>query len=555
LTTADPSRDDPTSRAAGDTRRTKGPLWLVCSVAPLGAALFAWVRATNFRGYDEWVIFSLLSRGILSFPYANRPLNLLWTWPGWFLAPDRLWGIALVHAFWLTLAGVLTGLLVRRLLPGSASLAFLAACFTVVWAPSDLTRLSGVQMSLYSGSTAGTLTALWLLVEAWCRRCPALLSLAAAAAVATVLSVEAALPLLALGPLLLVLAGARHERGRWLRWSIGWYVLLAALGWRAVAAIARAGDTVAYQTEVLGFAPAGRVPSRLLSQFRHHLLPLFVLAPRELAVAAVPLVLVVFGVGCFLAIRRDASTIAGGRARRRALALAGLVGIVGAALAYLPFVVSQGVRGPVRTQFLSAPGMGLAIAASVSLLASALPVRLRPVAIGLLGAWVVAVGAGRTVALQAAWDKQSAYGAQRRLLLQLASLAPDVQPHTFFVLLQREPTFAFDFTFTHAVAYLYEGRARGHASDASRLLYETWYDADAVVWQPQPILRAWGDELTRYRYDELFVCREQADGRLALDESWPAELPALPSGARYAPKGRIRAGAPSRRLSLLAVEP
>jgi hypothetical protein len=104
-------------RTAEDGGREGSVGWALAGLTALGASLFLWVRPTNFRGYDEWLIFSLLSRGIVGFPYARRPLNLVWALPAWALAPDRLWGFLLVHATWLTLGGILVYLLVRRLLP------------------------------------------------------------------------------------------------------------------------------------------------------------------------------------------------------------------------------------------------------------------------------------------------------------------------------------------------------------------------------------------------------------------------------------------------------
>ena len=97
----------------------------------LAGALFAFVRPENFGGTDEWLSFSLLSRGILSFPYANRPLNLLWALPGWSLFPDRLVGFLVFHALWIGTGGVLVFLVVRRLLPGSGPLAFLAGALSI----------------------------------------------------------------------------------------------------------------------------------------------------------------------------------------------------------------------------------------------------------------------------------------------------------------------------------------------------------------------------------------------------------------------------------------
>src|SRR5262244_3157794 len=163
----------------------------------LAGALFSFVRSTNFRGFDAWLLFSLLSRGILDFPYANRPLNLLWSWPAWRLAPGTLWTFWLVHAIWIGLTGVLVFAIVRRVRPEAKAFAFLAGALAIVWAPSDSSRISTVQMSLYSGCTFGALLALWLFLEGYLRRRIGWALAGGAAAVATVLSMEGALALLA----------------------------------------------------------------------------------------------------------------------------------------------------------------------------------------------------------------------------------------------------------------------------------------------------------------------------------------------------------------------
>ncbi|PYQ21817.1 MAG: hypothetical protein DMF79_07230 [Acidobacteria bacterium] len=209
--------------------------------------------------------------------------------------------------------------------------------------------------------------------------------------------------------------------------------------------------------------------------------------------------------------------------------------------------------GPVRTQFFSAPGIGLLLAASVLLIATPLPVRARPAATALLGAWVVAVGTGRTLALQRAWDAESAYPAQRESLLHITAAAPDLAPGTLVVLLQRQKVWPYDFSFRHAVDYLYEGRARGHATGAEPLLYETRFEADGVVSEPAPVLRApWREAPIRYRYEDVVVFAEDARRRVLLLDEWPEELPPLPPGAAYAPRARLRGSTPPSRLSILA---
>ena len=535
-------------------RGTRSGVAAAAALAVLGATPFLWVKPTNFRGYDEWLIVSLLSRGIVSFPYANRPLNLLWALPAWALAPDRLWGFLVVHAAWLTLSGVLVFLLVRRVAPGNLVLAFLAGAFTAVWAPSDPTRLASVQMIVYSGCTFGTLLSAWLLVEAWSRRRPEMALLAGTVGAATVLSVEAALPLLAMAPLLLRPGDRVGDWRRWGRWALAWLALVTAGTARALVPLLGATERLAYQTDILTLdLSPGHVLRRTIGQLRHHLLPLVDSPIGELAVAAVPLVVALFLAGWWLFSRMDEARSIPSAA---GLALAGLAGLGWAILAYAPFLLDLRTRGPVRTQFFSAPGIGLLLAASVLLIATPLPVRARPAATALLGAWVVAVGTGRTLALQRAWDAESAYPAQRETLLQIAAATPDLAPGTLVVLLQGQKVWPYDFSFRHAVDYLYEGRARGHATGAEPLLYETRFEGDGVVSEPAPVLRdPWREVPIRYLYEDVVVFAEDARGRVFLLDEWPPELPPLPPDAAYSPRARLRGSTPPSRLSIRAPRP
>jgi hypothetical protein len=105
---------------------------------------YAAVRPTNFGGADEWLLIDLSSRGILDFPYANRPLVLLWTTIAAQVWPHELRSYWLFNGIYLCGVALLTALLTRRLLPGAGLLALLAGVFAAVWAPLDGLRLSGV---------------------------------------------------------------------------------------------------------------------------------------------------------------------------------------------------------------------------------------------------------------------------------------------------------------------------------------------------------------------------------------------------------------------------
>jgi hypothetical protein len=547
-----------TARVRGDANpqasaSLTGLAWCLAGIVALGAASFAWLRPTNFRGYDEWVIVSLLSRGILSVPHANRPLNLIWHVPAWLIAPDRLWGFLLVHAAWLTASGVLTFLLVRRLLPGAGRCAFLAGALAVAWMPSEPTRVASVQMTLYSGCTAGALLATWLLVEAWHGPRPALLPAAALAAVATALSLEASLPILALAPLLLLFAGGAGRLGRRLLWTSGAMAFVAVLAARAALPLLTGRDALGYQLRLLSGTPSPwSVVRRIGIQLQKHLLPLATSPWRELLVPAVPVAVLVFALGFALATRAQSDAGDARRATRRAIACAGLVGLLHAVAGYWPMLMMRSARGIPRVEFLATPGVAVLLATAIMLATSALRGRLRHWVAGLLGAWVVAVGTGRTMAMQREWDS-SVYARQWRTLEQLTVLAPQFAPHTFVVLLQEGMTWTFDFSFARAIDYLYEGTARGSVPGADSLLYETRYEQDGVVSSRAPVLRGpWGEETMRYRYDELVVFLEQRNGMLTVTDSWPEDLAPLPAGGAYSPRARILTDQPRpRRAAIL----
>jgi hypothetical protein len=529
----------------------------VVSIMALGAATFAWLRPTNFRGYDEWLIFWMLSRGVVSFPHAERPLGLAWHLPAWAIAPDRLWGFLLFHGVWLTVVGILTFVIVWRVLPGGATAAYLAGALAVAWMPSEATRVASIQMIQYSGATMGVLAAACLLIEAWRRRRPALLGAAALAGSLAALSLEATLPLLGLAPLLLLAIDPPGDWRRRLVWIAGALGLVAAAGARLLVPIA-SGHGPSYQTEMLGaMREFDGILRQIGKQLRHHLLPALEAPPDGLGQAGVVAAVLVF-VGGFALVLRRAVPSAAPEPGRLVLALTAVMGLGAAALGYLPFSLARGIRGPVRTEFLAAPGIALLLAALVALGVSFLPARARPAVACLLGAWLVAGGTARTLAQQRHWHDAGVYAGQRRMLRQLAVLAPGVEPHSLVVLLQHGRAWTLQFSAVKAIEYLYEGRARGHVAGTAPTLYDTRFEAGGVVSEPALALQAgWGERVERYRYDELLAFAEGEDGRLALLESWPEEdLGALPPGAAYAPRSRILTAAPApRRFAILDPEP
>jgi len=513
---------------------------LASGLAILGLVLsqFAWVRPTNFGGYDEWLIFWLSSKGLVSQPHANRPLNLIWTVPGWWLSPDRILGYHVLHVLYLALSGLAVCWLVRRLLPGDPLLAHLAGVFAACWAPSDMGRLSSVQMSMYSGSTFGSLAAVVLLVESWRRGSRVVLVLSVLLAWAAVRGYEATLPALVVA-VLAIRPGHGGPMASRALWAAGWTGgLLIADGAVIVPLVAGSAEPT-YQGEVWGGMDLhlGRILARLARQYSLHLTPALAPGRDEIRSAAAALSGAVFLLGFSLApgLRSE-----GGDGRRSRLASIAAAGLAIAGLGYGTVVLSAAQVGATRMQFLSAPGIALFLAAVIRLLAGVAPARWRRGLTVLLATWVAAVAGGRTQAMQRAWDGISAYPSQRDTLEQLTTLAPDLEPGTLVILVDESRSWPTTFGFRHAVELLYGGRATGYVWGAWDLLYPTEVRAEGVTTVPWPSLqRSWGERTSFHPHGSLVVVRLDRQRRLSLAEAWPPELPAPAGGASYAPARRI----------------
>ena len=535
----------------GARRPDWGAVLAAAALVAFAVAAYAPVRTTNFRGFDEWVIVSLLSRDILDFPYANRPLCLLWSWPAVLFFPDRFSGFLVVHVAWIALGGLLTFLILRRLLPGATALAFVAGALAIVWAPGDQSRICSVQMTLYSGCTFGALLATWLAVEAWLRRSVALGAAAAVAAAATVMSFEATMVPLTLVPILFVAAGGRREPRRLAAWTLAAACVVGGSALRFVAPRWTDPERVAYQGGIAADFTPGPLADRMWRQLRRYVAPVFQQPPSERLWPFVPVSVAVFAFGLVAASRRSPNHPEGhSRSRSDLVAAAGL-GLLWAVASLLPFVLNPETHGAERMQFISAPGTAVLLAAIAFAAASVLPARARPLGVLLLGGWVAASGVARIGALQVAWDKKTAYPDQRASLLGITAVAPDVEPGTLVILLGGGG-WAIDVTFRHALHYLYEGRAVGHSIDAMEYLYETRFESSGVRSSPRPVLeRSWRETSVLFPYASVVVVKAAEDGRVTLAETWPEELDPLPAGATYAPRARIRHGPRLPRLRIL----
>ena len=497
------------------------------------AAHYLFVRPTNFGGADEWLVIDLSSRGILDIPYAHRPLALLWLTAASTLWPHSLWSYWCFYGAWLALGGWTLVLCLRRLLPETPDVGFLAGVFTLVWAPLDFLRLDTVLLTGGAGSTLGTLLAILLFLESHHHRSWALLAAGGLTVALTARASEGTIPLMASAPLLLLWTRARPDRRFWSHTAV-WMALIAIL----VAVVARdflgGGNQGTYQGSALRVDPhPGRVALRMLEQFGFHLLPL-VSGAWGPPSAAVGLALVAFAAVAALLLTGKVGV------KRRLFEAAGL-GLGLAALGYLPFMLSAAILGAARTQVLAAPGIGLFLASLVCLLAGRF--RRRRLVAGLLAGFVVARGADRTLAMQREWDEtRSRYPAQHRALTGLLDLFPHVRPGTFFILLDDSDTWPATFTFRHALRYLYAGAASGQVvgRQTSDFLYPLAVRSGGVISAAWPVIREpWNEPARVYRFDEVVVLRARGRNPPEVLEHWPAApLGGLPPPGQYDPWAR-----------------
>jgi hypothetical protein len=538
-------------RPAPGVRGRHEALAVLCLAATF-CAYFSVIRPTNFGGWDEWLYLSLADQGIVSIPYANRPLVLLCSLPAAKLAPHDLEAQLVAHGAYLLATGVAVFVTLRWLIPGARLLALLAGTFAALWAPLDYLRLDTVLTAGYAGFTCMTFASLALFVAAWRRGSLPLLASAAVLGAVAARGFEGVLPLLLGAPLLLVWLGRacggllptppRRAFRLGAVWSL---VMLGALVSVALPLLAGGGS---YQLSALkpDLRPSG-VASRLLAQLGFHLLPLFEVSPAELGHGAAWLAGLVFVLGTWAVARGEDDTLALPRAALLRVAFAGLLL---AGLGWAAFLPSASITNAARTQFLSAPGVGFVLAAGIALAARLAPRRFRRPALAALGAWVVVVGVARTSAMQQDWDHASYWPAQARLLRSLVAAVPDVEPNTLLLLRDGSGAFPADFTFRHAVDLLYGGRALGLAWGARDFLYPVRVLADGFEYEPWPVIRGpWHVAVTHHAWHEVVVVSADSAGAVHVEGSWPSDLPGHPDD--YDPMRRLRRAAtppPARAL-------
>jgi len=523
----------------------KLPEVLARAAAPMGIGLvvlaqLSAVAPTNFGGYDEWLIVQLTSAGRVSMPYAERPLELVWNLPAPLLFPHRLEAFLWLHGIYLWLAGVLVWRLFARLAPGQGTWAFLAGTFTATWAPLDFLRLDAVETVAYSGVTFVMLAAASLLLESWRRRSMPLLAVAVVLAFCAARTYESVLPLLFAAPALLWAAPASPEdrRPRW-RFVASWEAVIVLAAVLSVVGVLLPAEG-SYQLSALSLdLHPGGVVRRLARQAAYHLGPAVAVTGHEMRTAHVILSTVTFLLVAAAIARRHPDTVPARVHARQAL-----LGLVLAVLGWSVFALSPAIRSAARTQFLSAPGVGVLLAALIGLAAAVVPPWARTAAAAAMAAWIVAVGAARTGAMQREWDVRGYWPVQSTSLREITTVVPDVLPNTLVVVLDGRGAWPATFTFRHALLLLYEGRAIGLVPGAHDFLYPARFAAGGISCEPWPVIRKpWDAAPTFHRGSEIVALALAADGSVSLLEHWPPALPAA-SGTGYAPRSRIVPASP-----------
>lgn len=515
--------------------------WIILTVVAVTLAQRSFIAPTNFGGADEWLVLDLASRGVHGVPYANRPLVLLWQAPPALLLPGELRAFGLSASLYFAATGVLVAWLALRLAPGGRLLALLAGVLTVAWAPLDYLRLDTVLICGYAGFTLATVGAVVLLVESWHRGRPALLALGAGVGFLASLGVESVIPVLAVAPALLWREGRAAPR-RFAAACLAWEaaVVLAA----AVAVAPLLSGRPSYQTAGLGVDPSPLgVGARILQLLGMQAGPL--LDPRAalLAVPAASLVVLVLLVGLLAVGRENPPGLHGEARSARGLAFPFAAGLLLAASAHAALALTPTIRTPARTQVLSAPGFGLALAAAITAATRLASPRRQAAVAAALGSWVVAVGTGRVVAMQGEWDGfRSAWTGQAGTLSALVAEAPGLEPGTLVLLLDETGAWPMTFTFRHALRYLYGDGVVGVVHGAEQFLYPWRSTGEGIVVEPWPVVRReWQVGPSMHPWESVVVVHRAADGRVGVLARWPEGLlPGRPPGARYAPEERIR---------------
>jgi hypothetical protein len=216
-------------------------------------------------------------------------------------------------------------------------------------------------------------------------------------------------------------------------------------------------------------------------------------------------------------------------------------GLIAFWLGCLAFLASTLATSTVRTQFISAPGQAVALAAAVWLISTLAVGQRRQRALQLGGLAFVAVAGAATAGglqselyrLAANWEN-GAFAAR-----SLTNVAPEVTPPTLFVYIENpkldETPYVNGFTFQYGVRYFYDNQATG-LMPTDQIIGE-WTLADDGI----TMREGWSEPPHTYGWDEMIFVSRDDEGRFYILDRLPTDFYSEARQALYHPAARIRA--------------
>lgn len=240
------------------------------------------------------------------------------------------------------------------------------------------------------------------------------------------------------------------------------------------------------------------------------------------------------------------SSARAGRLEKRLLAL----GMAMVALSFPAYLLLDSATSHWRTQLLSSPGAGIALASATVLVAG------RAWRRGDLGKWLAAALAG-AIALAAVWSAQGSafkhrrdWESHRSIVSAMIAVAPRVADNTVVILVNRRDQ---PLIFGHNLWWDYAVRLAYPTRSVTGVYYEkpgqiaagvkaSFADAYAFVESDAPIL------IELAKLDQLLVLEALPDDRIAVSPSLPDWLGIAPRFRdRYQPQARILSAPPDER--------
>ncbi len=546
-------------------RRPPLPHWLVAAACLAALTAVLWLPfGLNVLGIrEEWISRAFFADGLNpawgGAELVTRPGVLPMLAAAHYPTPGSYVSYNLVHAAFFFGKGILFYLLLRRLLPGGALIALLAAALFIVY-PADA-GLMTLRATHIHGAVFFYLLALYLLVRYWDRPRPATLVGMWLALGISASAYEAGYALVAVSPLALVWLEKRISR-RVVRVALLWYLPpLAALANLAYHMFAQ---PLTIQNRVLdaGIAAGGREGTSLLAEmasgtavaFERH----FALGWQQAASlithnslytalggAAAALVFAAALLTRPAASQEEAPRSAGWWGR-----WAGLLIALGAALVFLGIAVYlPTTRRYVdwRIYYYSSAGAAIAVSAAAMLLSRLAGQRAAYTVFSLLMSALIGLSVVRTLHQHAAF--RDVGRAEQYVLGSIAAQAPGLQRPAHFFLLQTGPERvdvgmldSTPWTAQTALAFVYDnyGWVKG--------LH--FCDPDPCEFTPAGVYTGAAGE--HIPYSDILVFTASSMAGIALLDALPAALVAAEHTTAYNPAALIdpAVSAPARAYTL-----